>query len=518
MRARLVILTLIGIGAACHEVVELPAPDLTGAAAALVIYGSGDTVLGVEAIDVAGGQSFSAFSRNDELTTEVMVLSYACPLSVLGLSPGRQDLRAVPSPGAGLPAGVRLQRLDLRGPAGSTTPEWRDDGLADPVIVSALARMPLPPGGACALFGAEVTQVPVDIDAPPPRSSGSLFDAAVALGDGRALVLTSTRGQQLAWLVAADGSVTRTTFHYQGGAGIGVPPGSLGRDARGQLWHVSRAGAVSRGSLDEGLTVVGRVESPSPIESMVVAEDAGGADPILFLVTGGDEGLAVLEYPGGAVVTEGSGFGLPTVIAHSPDDLTLTALDLGDGNLIRVRRPSRTAAWVGTIEALPPPATDLGDLSELASTGVQLREGRVVGVTSLIEPRRFFPRFRGTFVMTRAARGWQRAARAYQPQRVTLAAEDLGGGLIALASVDDLFSIDGATLELYQLDAGSCGQLDVGESRQQMASGRGIRSLAYVIPLDPTTTLVLTAGAPRSVMIRRSRPGPSCLGAPLGTL
>ena len=512
-----ILILLAGATTGCHEVVELPAPDLDGAAAALVVYGSGDTVLGVDAVDVAGGQRFSAFSRNDDLTTEVMVLSYACPLSVLGLAAGRQELRAVPSPGAGVPTGVRLQRLDLRGPAGSTQPEWRDDDPADPVVVSALARMPLPPGGACAVFGAELSPVPVAIDAPPPGRSGSLFEAAVSVGDGRALVLTSTRGQQLAWLVEASGEVTRTTFHYHGGAGIGVPPGHLARDARGRLWHVSIAGVVARGALDEGLTVVGRVDSPTDIDAMVVADDPGKEDPILFLVTGAREGQRVLEYPGGKLVAEGSGLGLPSVVAHSPDDLTIFALDIAEFNLVHVRRPSRGDAWVTTVERLPPSATDLGDLVELASTGVQLREGRMVGVTSLIEQRAFFPRFRGTFVMTRVARGWQRAARAYQPQRVTLAAVDLGGGLIALASVDEVFSVDGATLELYQLDAGSCGSIEVGEKRQQMDPGRGIRSLAYIVPLDLTTTLVITAGAPRSVLIRRSRPGPSCLGAPLGT-
>lgn len=513
---RVLIATLVLIAAACHQVVELPAPDLTGASSALVLYASGDTGVGVEAIDVAAGQRFSAFSRNDDLTTEVIVLSYACPLSVLGLTAGRQELRAVPSAGTSIPTGVRLQRLDLRGPAGSTQPEWRDDDPANPVVLATLARMPLPPGGGCALFGAEITQQTIDIDV-LPMGRLSAVDAAVSLGDGHALVLTSTLGQQRAWLVSSNGVVSETTLTYRDVVTSSVPKGALTSDARGRLWHVSDGGAVARGTLAQGLEVVGRVTARGGVRSVIAADDTSLAEPTLFIVAGAAEGdgSVVFEYPSDRVVAESGVFGLPTVIANSRDDLTIIALDILDLNLVHARRTA-DGTWLTEVEPLPAPVPEAGRSTEVASAGVRLREGRTVAVTSLYERRGFFPTFKGTYVVTRSARGWQRAARGYQPDRVTLLATDLGGGLLALTSVSELFRITGGTIDIYQLDAGSCGELRVSAERQPARMGIDLREVARVVPLDPTTTLVLSAGVPRSVLIRRSRPGPSCLGAPLG--
>lgn len=517
MSTRIPILILLaGATTGCHEVVELPAPDLDGAAAALVVYGSGDTVLGVEAIDVAGGQRFSAFSRNDELTTEVMVLSYACPLSVLGLVAGRQELRAVPSPGAGVPTGVRLQRLDLRGPAGSMQPEWRDDDPADPVVVSALARMPLPPGGSCNLFGADITQIPVDIDVSDPRRADSSFEAAVSLGGGQALVLTSSRGQQRAWLISSAGVVSATTLTYRDVMTSTVPRGVLTGDARGRLWHVSSQGVVARGTLADGLDVVGRVDMPGAVVAVAAADEANRADPVLFVTARRSQGHVVVEYPSGEVIAESDLFGLPTVIAHSPDELTILTLDIGDQNLLHAqRRPD--GSWATEVEPLPAPLAERGESTEIVSTGVRLREGRVVAGTTLYERRGFFFSFRGSSMITRSARGWQRAARSYQAERVALLATDLGGALVALTSVRDINRIEGGTIDLYQLDAGSCGQLQVSAQRQTNGNIGGLLDVAHVVPVDPTTTLILTIGSPRSILLRRSRPGPSCLGAPLGT-
>jgi hypothetical protein len=512
---RVLLLILVVAAAACHEVVELPAPDLLGATSALVVYGSGDTVLGVEAIDVAGGQRFAAFSRNDDLTTEVMVLSYACPLSVLGLVAGRQELRAVPNAGASVPTGVRLQRLDLRGPTGSTKPEWRDDDPADPVALAALARMPLPPGGTCALFGAQITQETLDIDV-GPTGDASAVDAAVSLGDGQALVLTSSGGQQRAWLVSSTGVVASTTLTYRDVATSSVPPGALTRDARGTLWHVSDRGAVARGTLARGLEVVGRVTASGAIRSVIAADDTSLEEPTLFIVAARQFGHAVIEYPSDRIVAESDVFGLPTVFVNSRDDLTIVALDIADLNILHAWRTA-DGTWMTAVEPLPAPVPEAGRSTEVASAGVRLREGRTVAVTSLYEQRGFLPVVKGTYVVTRSTRGWQRAAHGYQPDRVTLLATDLGGGLLALTSVSDLFRITGGTIDLYQLDAGSCGELRVSAQRQPDRMGIDLRKIARVVALDPTTTLVVTAGVPRSVLLRRSRPGPSCLGAPLRT-
>jgi len=274
----IVAITLAG----CHATDTVPAPDLSGAASALLFSVTDGEIGFVHAI-AADDPTYPAFARRGD--GDLYLLRYACGLSALDLEPGEQALRDAPRASLDIPEPTDALGLELGGAL-----EWAPVESVPAPIGDALLRLDVRERNLCQQAVATVEAE--DVQYTVPDTEDLVFGtAAVPVGDA---VLISA-------LFAGDLARTSTSGHsaYRlDDAGLEVWPEvrDLGPVlaalplADGDLWLMG-AEHLWRGHPDRGFEVVTSTTFDPLPRRVVLAGPPDGSR--LYLAASADlEGIA----------------------------------------------------------------------------------------------------------------------------------------------------------------------------------------------------------------------------------
>lgn len=523
MRTRLALVLVCAAG--CQETQVLPAPDLTGAGAALVLYTSAGIPTRVELADAA--QGLPPFARDVTPETVVTAVAYACAPAVYGLEAGPLELRAEPRTNLGLPSALRASSLRLAGALDTEALAWTSVDVTAEPLYATLRRVDVEVD-LCPDMAVE----PLDFD--PESSIPSLeatwIDAALPLGDGRALVVTRQDGRnRQVFEIDRRGTITTSTLAYRGHAAL--PPGLLRRDAHGTLWHFSatsstvRLSPIARGTLEGGLDVVASFDPPGDLTDVALLDPPeGGGPPTALLTTAqanssGGVGSRVLEVR--LVGEPGAVMELDTheVVRRQPGNAPVLGVVSNEELVVANAGPvSRTLdryhrvddAWMSTHEDLPPPLDSPLLESHIERTGDIVIDslGRATLFHTWTRPRANDLAFLGTGVIEPRGGRWRRDERTIFADTLSaIAATRVDDGLTVVSGWADGGRAD-TRVALYQRGAGLC-------AVESFVRPFGTtRAAPVVVALDEDTILVLpgrTLG--RAFLWRRLSRPPACASA-----
>lgn len=349
-RAPAALVTLFA-ASGCHEVVALPAPDLTDAQSILLIWSPHVGEVEAVAADVQAGLPGLVLGEAEA----VHALTFACPVARLGLEAGRQDLLELPGDEVLLPEPVRA--LSWQSGQG----EWRASEAELPLVQDVLHRLPLTPERRCVARQAELVRV----DTALPNDGHREAALAIHLPDDTALVASR---EGFFYRVRPSGRVETLPRLIEG-----VPLAAHAQDD-GTVWLLNDGGQLTRGPLEGPRELV--AERPGLFGRNMIAELTGPTDPALplelFVAT---TSKTVARFAEGTWTVFGrarpSMFSVPRVLWRGP--ARAAALGFGDGGELLEYEQGRTNV------------TDLGQdpavgLTETEALGLVLgtRRGQVL--------------------------------------------------------------------------------------------------------------------------------------------
>lgn len=521
MRAYLTL--VVACAAGCHETQALPAPDLTGAGSALVLYTSAGIPQRAELVDAA--QALPSFARDVAPETVVTAVAYACTPAVYGLAPGPLELLPEPRTNLGLPSALRASSLRLAGAVDTEALAWTSVDVTAEPHASALRRVDVEVD-----LCPDMVIEPLAFDPDPsiPVLEATWIDAALPLGDGRALVVTHREGSaRQVFELDRSGAVTTSTLAYRGQAAL--PPGFLRRDAYGTLWHfgatstTTRLSPIARGTLEGGLDVVATFDPKGELTDVALldAPESGGPPTALLTMaqanSSGGIGSRVVEA---LVVGEPRAVGeldtrevvrrilrnAPVLAVVGRDEFLVANADPSSPTIDRHRRME--GVWMSTVEDLPEPLDSPLLESHTERTGdlVVNSLGQATLFQTWTIPRVNDVAFLGTSVVERRDGRWQRDDRAiFSDALAAITVTRVDDGLTVVSGWADGGRAD-TRVALYQRGAGLC-------AVESFVRPFGTtRAAPAVVALDQDTILVLPGRAlGRAFLWRRtSRPPPAC--------
>jgi hypothetical protein len=522
MRAYLTL--VVACAAGCHETQALPAPDLTGAGSALVLYTSAGIPQRAELVDAA--QGLPPFARDITPETVVTAVAYACAPAAYGLETGPLELLAEPRINLGLPSALSASSLRLAGAVDAEALAWASVDVTAEPLHTTLRRV-----------DADVNLCPdmvvdeLDFDPDPSITflEATWIEAAVGLGDGRALVVTRHEsGAGRVFLIDRRGDVTTSTLAYRGSDRATLPPGFVRRDVHGTLWHFSATSTrtpihtIARGTLEGGLDVVATFDPPGSLTEVALLEPPEGGGPPAALLTlsqansSGGVGSRVVEVPlvgePRAVVEVDTREVVRRMLGNAP---VLEVVSHEEFVVANATSFSRTferyqrvdGAWMSAVEDLPEPldAPMLESHTERTGDLVIDRLGRATLFNTWTIPRVDDLAFLGTGVVERRDGRWQRDDRAvFSDTLSAIAATRVDDGLTVVSGWADGGRAD-TRVALYQRGAGLCALESFGRPFGNT------RVAPAAVTLDEDTILVLpgrTVG--RAFLWRRTSRPPAC--------
>jgi hypothetical protein len=519
MRACLPLVVVCAAG--CHETQVLPAPDLGGAGSALVLYTSAGIPTRAELVDAA--QGLPPFARDITPETIVTAVAYACAPAVYGLAPGPLELLPEPRTNLGLPSAQRASSLRLAGAVDTEALAWASVDVTVEPLYTTLRRVDVDVDLCPAMV---VETLDFDPDPSIPVLEATWIEAALPLGDGRAVVVTRHEdGERQVFVIDRRGAVTTSTLAYRGGGYTALPPGFLRRDARGTLWHFGATSTttprspIARGTLEGGLDVVANFDPPGTLTDVALLDAPEGGGPPTALLTlaqpnssGGVGGRVVEVQLVGephAVVKLDTHEVVPRLPGNAPvlevvrsDEFVVANTSFVSRTLDRYHRVD--GAWMSTVEDLPEPleAPLLESHTERTGDLVVDSLGHATLFHTWTIPRSNDVAFLGTSVVERRDGRWQRDDRAiFSDALAAMVVARVDDGLTVVSGWADGGRAD-TRVALYQRGAGLC-------AVESFARPFGTTRVApTAVALDQDTILVLpgrTAG--RAFLWRRaSRP------------
>ena len=522
MRTRLALVALCAAG--CHETQALPAPDLTGAGSALVLYTSAGIPTRAELVDAA--QGLPPFARDIAPETVVTAVAYACATAVYGLEAGPLELLPEPRTNLGLPSALRASSLRLAGAVDAAALAWASVDVTAEPLYTTLRRVDVEVD-----LCPDMVMEPLAFDPDPSITvlEATWIEAAVPLGDGRAVVVTRHEdGERQVFVIDRRGVVTTSTLAYRGGGYTALPPGFLRRDARGTLWHFGATSTttprspIARGTLEGGLDVVADFNPPGSLTDVALLDAPEGGGPPTALLTmeqpnssGGvgsrvvevqlvGEPRAVVELDTHEVVRRLPG-NAPVLEVVSSDEFVVANTSLVSRTLDRYRRAD--GEWMSTVEDLPEPLEDPRLESHTERTGDLVVDS--LGHATLFHtwtiPRSNDLAFLGTSVVERRGGRWRRDERAiFSDTLSAMVVTRVDDGLTVVSGWADGGRAD-TRVALYQRGAGLCAV----ESFVRPFGNTRVAPTA--VTLDEDTILVLpgrTSGRP--FLWRRTTRPPAC--------
>lgn len=431
------------------------------AASILLAVLAGDHPVGVEAYP-AGAVRWPSFSARDD--GALWVARYRCSLDHLGITAGPQPLTEDTAAWDLVPPPHALARMPL-GPAAAHA--WSPQAAPDSGFIEATRRLPIARDAACAAVGAryrpEVLSLPDDDRGMPAFAVLSApGQALVGTDDGKLYLIDATSARRF-----PSPGRRRYLAAY--------------RSPDANLWLVSQAGEIRRGTVEAGFEVVSSTSSaPAPFhpsrQRMAMAGPTHEAPLELFVEVFGDDTISFGRFDGAAWT-----------------------------KLSEVRYTDRFfpgVVWLGPGEALAIGAATTGENAILRYQGGVLHEERLpgsFGVASILQhptlgtllgrDQEGIDRFDGM--------GWRQFAAIGSPNYIrTMWAE--GPGFTYVGS--GILETGASQLGQYQPSLGACPTL-ISPTTQP---------IYQALALDERTVLALTAeetGRPMGVTILHREPG-----------
>jgi hypothetical protein len=246
--------------AACHSTTILEPPAIGGGQSLLLFAKSAEGLELVHAVDLSGGApAYPAISRPDEI--DLFAVELACPLDVLGLTPGRLPIRGEPSRRNELPPALAITTSHDAESQTSWTPA--DAGAVDELI----RRIDVPDGNLCRLYGVQLGP-----QQEPFRVGTATLTHVMQLRSDSALVMSSDGHF---YEVDAEATVTELTHLST------TTPNRAGYiGANNTYYLVGEEGSIAKGR---------------PLEALDVIHEGGAELADLSLASGAPDGSEIFR-------------------------------------------------------------------------------------------------------------------------------------------------------------------------------------------------------------------------------